>query len=70
MNIEDFEKKHGSTSFALHKIERNFKIVYVNTEIGLWVTGLIAFHSNLDLTEYGSDLFIELENIEISEILK
>ena len=68
MSIEDFEKKHGSTFFAFHKVQRGLKAVYTNTEEKLWITGNIAAHSNLDLTEDGSSLVIELENIKIGNI--
>ena len=67
MTTKELLNKYGDTLFSFHKIER-LKAHYINTYVGIAITGFIEDHSNLDLTETGHALSVELEKIEITKI--
>lgn len=66
MTLKQFLKNHSDHYFTIHKINRGFKVEYINTVIGVSVKGDLAIHSNLEGTEEGYNLTAELENINIA----
>ena len=66
MKQSEFLNKHENDFFSFHKITRLFQIEYLNTELGLSVKGKIKDHSNLDLSEDGHSLCVQLEHVKVT----